>query len=79
MNCWLYKSGEDTWSEISIVAARGMIDGFVRGGSAVNVINGGVRIQVPGGQHWDFVVRESFERHDWRHGKVEVSDDGAGL
>lgn len=66
---WLYKSGEDTWSEVSMVAARGMIDGFVRGGSAINVINGGVRVQVPQGQHWDFIVKESVHP-EWRHGKV---------
>lgn len=81
MNCWLYKSGEDTWSEISLVSARGMIDGFVRGGSAINVINGGVRIQVPGGQHWDFIHPESVEpgyqhRGVWKAEEARRAPDG---
>lgn len=74
---WLYKSGEDTWSEVSMLSARGMIDGFARGGSAILVINGGVRVQVPGGHHWDFIEKGSTHPA-WRHGqRPEEVETGA--
>lgn len=65
---WIYKSHDDSWTELSAVAARGVVDGFIRGGSAINVINGGVRVQVPGGHYWDFIVPNSLDP-SWRHGR----------
>jgi hypothetical protein len=57
VNVLLYKSETGTTIEMSSIAARGMIDGFVRGGSAINVIEGGVRIQVPGGHYWELTAK----------------------
>lgn len=68
-NVWLIKvtpDGESNHQLMSMLAARGMIDGFVRGGSAINVINGGVRVYTPDGGHWDWVQEDALDV-DWRH------------
>lgn len=48
------------FSELTIPAAVGMVDGFKGGGSHIEVINGGVRIHLSGGALRDVVLKASL-------------------
>lgn len=48
------------FSELTIVSAKGMVEGFRMGGSIIHIINGGVRIKTPLGYR-DVVLKASLD------------------
>jgi len=52
---------------LNVQDARGMLDGFLRGGSIIEPVNGGYRIPTPTG-HWDLLdPRYVDDPETWKH------------